>query len=72
LKQLAAIGPDAAKSILEAHGPVVAGGQFAQIVEADRDREKDGVARWRRVDLKRASSPRGSASTFIHAMSESF
>src|SRR6202042_3986914 len=47
LKQLAAIGPDIAKSILEVHGPAVAGGQFAQIVEADRDREKDGVARWR-------------------------
>ena len=26
---------------------------FAQIVEAGPDREKDGVVRWRRVDLKR-------------------
>jgi transposase len=58
LKQLAAIGPDIAKSILEVHGPAVAGGQFAQIVEADRDREKDGVVRWRRVDLKRVIAER--------------
>src|SRR5271166_1543938 len=27
--------------------------QFAQIVEAGPDREKDGVVRWRRIDLKR-------------------
>ena len=27
--------------------------QFAQIVEAGPDREKDGVVRWRRLDLKR-------------------
>jgi transposase len=27
--------------------------QFARIVEAGPDREKDGVVRWRRVDLKR-------------------
>ena len=27
--------------------------QFAQIVEAGPEREKDGVVRWRRVDLKR-------------------
>jgi transposase len=27
--------------------------EFAQIVEAGPDREKDGVVRWRRVDLKR-------------------
>ena len=26
--------------------------QFAQIVEAGPDREKDGVVRWRRIDLK--------------------
>src|SRR5277367_1336412 len=41
--------------------------QFAQIVEAGPDREKDGVVRWRRLDLK-GVSPRGSASTFIRAM----
>ncbi len=45
--------------------------QFAQIVEAGPDREKDGVVRWRRIDLN-ASSPSGSASTFIPAMSESY
>jgi putative transposase len=45
--------------------------QFAQIVEAGPDRKKDGVVRWRRVDLKRVT-PRDSASTFIRAMSESF
>jgi transposase len=27
--------------------------QFAQVVEGGPDREKDGVVRWRRVDLKR-------------------
>jgi len=27
--------------------------QFAKIVEAGPDREKDGIVRWRRVDLKR-------------------
>ena len=27
--------------------------EFARIVEAGPDREKDGVVRWRRVDLKR-------------------
>ena len=27
--------------------------EFAQIVEAGPDREKDGVVRWRRIDLKR-------------------
>src|SRR5271156_1280584 len=27
--------------------------QFAQVVEAGPDREKDGVVRWRRLDLKR-------------------
>jgi transposase len=27
--------------------------QFAQLVEAGPDREKDGVVRWRRLDLKR-------------------
>ena len=26
---------------------------FAKIVEAGPDREKDGVVRWRRIDLKR-------------------
>ena len=45
--------------------------QFAQIVEAGPDRQRDGVVRWRRIDLKRVS-PSGSASTFIRAMSESF
>ena len=44
--------------------------QFAQIVEAGPNREKDGVVRWCRLDLK-GVSPRGSASTFIRAMSES-
>jgi transposase len=38
--------------------------QLAQVVEAGPDREKDGVVRWRRVDLKRVS-PRGLGSTFI-------
>jgi transposase len=32
--------------------------QFAQIVEAGPDREKDGVVRWRRVDLKRVIAER--------------
>jgi transposase len=32
--------------------------EFAQIVEAGPDREKDGVARWRRVDLKRVIAER--------------
>ena len=27
--------------------------RFAKIVEAGPDREKDGIVRWRRVDLKR-------------------
>ena len=46
--------------------------QFAQIVEgAGPDREKDGVVRWRRLDLKRVIAER-SASTFIRAISESF
>jgi transposase len=32
--------------------------QLAQIVEAGRDREKDGVVRWRRIDLKRVIAER--------------
>ena len=32
--------------------------QFAKIVEAGPDREKDGVVRWRRVDLKRVIAER--------------
>ena len=32
--------------------------QFAQIVEAGPDREKDGVVRWRRLDLKRVIAER--------------
>ena len=44
--------------------------QFAQIVEAGPDREKDGVVRCA-GSTSSASSPRGSASTFIRAMSES-
>ena len=44
--------------------------QFAQIVEAGPDREKDGVVRWR-GSISSVSSPRGLASTFILAMSES-
>ena len=32
--------------------------QFAQIVEAGPDREKDGVVRWRRVDLQRVIAER--------------
>ena len=31
---------------------------FAQIVEAGPDREKDGVVRWRRIDLKRVIAER--------------
>jgi transposase len=44
--------------------------EFARIVEAGPDREKDGVVRWRRIDLKRVIAGRF-ASTFIRAMSES-
>ena len=32
--------------------------QFAQIVEAGPDRERDGVVRWRRIDLKRVIAER--------------
>src|SRR6202140_4039488 len=32
--------------------------RFAQIVEAGPDREKDGVVRWRRLDLKRVIAER--------------
>jgi DDE superfamily endonuclease/Winged helix-turn helix len=32
--------------------------QFAKIVEAGPDREKDGVVRWRRIDLKRVIAER--------------
>jgi transposase len=32
--------------------------QFAEIVEAGPDREKDGVVRWRRIDLKRVIAER--------------
>jgi transposase len=32
--------------------------QFAQIVEAGPDRDKDGVVRWRRIDLKRVIAER--------------
>ena len=32
--------------------------EFAQIVEAGPDQEKDGVVRWRRVDLKRVIAER--------------
>jgi transposase len=32
--------------------------QFAQIIEAGPDREKDGVVRWRRLDLKRVIAER--------------
>jgi transposase len=32
--------------------------QFAEIVEAGPDREIDGVARWRRIDLKRVIAER--------------
>src|SRR3984957_5721324 len=32
--------------------------QLAQIVEAGPDREKDGVVRWRRLDLKRVIAER--------------
>ena len=32
--------------------------EFAAIVEAGPDREKDGVVRWRRVDLKRVIAER--------------
>ncbi len=31
---------------------------MAQIVEAGPDREKDGVVRWRRIDLKRVIAER--------------
>jgi hypothetical protein len=44
--------------------------QFAQIVEAGPDREKDGSCA-SVGSTSNASSPRGSASTFIRAMSES-
>ena len=45
--------------------------QFAQIVEAGPDREKDGVVRCG-GSISSGSSPSGSGSTFIRAMSESF
>ncbi|MGB3582535.1 MAG: helix-turn-helix domain-containing protein, partial [Roseiarcus sp.] len=32
--------------------------EFARIVEAGPDREKDGVVRWRRIDLKRVIAER--------------
>ena len=32
--------------------------EFAQVVEAGPDREKDGVVRWRRIDLKRIIAER--------------
>ena len=32
--------------------------QFATVVEAGLDREKDGVVRWRRIDLKRVIAER--------------
>src|SRR5271154_5936648 len=32
--------------------------QFAKIVEAGPDREKDGIVRWRRIDLKRVIAER--------------
>jgi transposase len=32
--------------------------QFAQVVEAGPDRERDGVVRWRRIDLKRVIAER--------------
>jgi hypothetical protein len=32
--------------------------QFAQILEAGLDREKDGVVRWGRIDLKRVIAER--------------
>ena len=45
--------------------------QFAQIVEAGPDREKEGSCAGV-GSISSASSPRSSASTFIRAMSESF
>ena len=45
--------------------------EFAKIVEAGPDREKDGVVRWRRIDPSSASSPSGSGSSFTSAMLES-
>jgi hypothetical protein len=44
--------------------------QFVQIVEAGPDREKDGVVRWRRIDLKRIIAERFGVSS-TSAMSES-
>jgi transposase len=32
--------------------------EFAQVVDAGPDREKDGVVRWRRIDLKRVIAER--------------
>ena len=37
--------------------------EFAQIVEAGPEREKDGVVRWRSVDLKWVIAERSSTST---------
>ena len=45
--------------------------EFAAIVEAGPDREKDGVVRWRR-STSSVSSPSGSASSSTSATSESF
>ncbi|MFG1375240.1 helix-turn-helix domain-containing protein, partial [Xanthobacter oligotrophicus] len=50
-------GPDGLRDIQSrGHPPRLTGEQLAelaQIVEAGPDREKDGVVRWRRIDLKK-------------------
>jgi transposase len=45
--------------------------EFAAIVETGPDREKEGVVRWRRIDLKRVIAERFGID-FQTAMSESF
>ena len=41
--------------------------EFATIVEAGLDREKDGVVRWRRIDLKRVIAERDRKSTRLNS-----
>ena len=55
-------GPDGLKDIRsKGHPPRLAPEQlaaFAEIVETGPDRDKDGVVRWRRIDLKRVVEER--------------
>ena len=44
--------------------------QFVKIVEAGPDREKDGIVRWRRIDLKRVSMIRAGAGDWTTTSSQ--